>query len=321
MFYEIEMLSEYVDSIISAASEIENREAVTVVIDFNTQETLERISPEYYDNDHKLGNEISRLRECGFKVILNIITDSVPFYNIAQHRRKINEDWCEVVDFVIWGETDSMFPSELFDVIERISDMSSQNEIHRYVINFGDRKNWDKSWDIVTHPKFRDVEYVDEKSWFLYDEASSKSYMSRARMDEINAETTEYDIRVFREPKFDGSCLVISSQLILSGVNIPKAVTHCAEDTSFGTMAKLICGDSFVQFCVVNILRVHNRRHPKKRMYIIGENNPHGFVGDEKGKWWGILEGTSKYNASILGNNQSKFISMSYILNEINELR
>lgn len=321
MFYEIEMLSEYVDSIISASSNVENPESVNVVIDFSTQETLERIDYEFFKNEHKLGSEIVRLRQRGFNVILNRVTNDFPFYNIAQHRRKMNDDWCEVVDFVIWGETDSMFPSELFDVVESISEESSKNGINRYVINFGDRKNWDKSWDIVTHPKFRDVEYVDEKSWFLYDEASSKSYMSRQRMDEINAESAEYDIRVLNEPKFDGSCLIISSQLILAGVNIPKAVTHCAEDTSFGTMAKLICGDSFVQYCVVNILRVHNRRHPKKRMYILGENNPHGFVGDEKGKWWGILEGTSKYNASILGNHQDKFIPLSQILSEINSVK
>ena len=118
-------------------------------------------------------------------------------------------------------------------------------------------------------------------------------------------------------PKFDGSCLVISSNLIKSGVQIPHAITHCAEDTSLAEMAKLIMGNMYRQFCITNILRVHNRRHPKKRLYVKNENNPMGFNGEAKGEWWNVLSNSSKHNLSILLRNQKSFISIDDILQQI----
>ena len=168
---------------------------------------------------------------------------------------------------------------------------------------------------------FENVQYIDRPEWTMVDEASSKSYMSMERMEEINAMAGELDIRILTEPKFDGSCLVISTDLIRAGVLIPHALTHCAEDTSFGEMAKIVLGDSYVQFVIKNILRVHNRRHPRKRNYIKGEDNQMGLAGMSKGAWWDILEKTSKYNLSILRNSQKKFIPLGEVMAQINESR
>ena len=41
------------------------------------------------------------------------------------------------------------------------------------------------------------------------------------------------DIRIIKEPQFDGSCLVISSDLLKKGVNIPHCkIGHLLDDTS-----------------------------------------------------------------------------------------
>ena len=44
--------------------------------------------------------------------------------------------------------------------------------------------------------------------------------MSKKEMDEVNNKSEELDLRVIQEPKFEGSCLVISTDLIKVN-NIP----------------------------------------------------------------------------------------------------
>ena len=73
-----------------------------------------------------------------------------------------------------------------------------------------------------------------------------------------------------------------------------------------------------MQFVIKNILRVHNRRHPKKRLYILNENNPRGFCGDGKGNWWTILHDMSKENLASL-RYQYKTYTMDDVFNKIKE--
>ena len=74
-------------------------------------------------------------------------------------------------------------------------------------------------------------------------------------------------------PKFDGSGLVISSDVVKSGVNIPRSVFFIHEDTAFqNSLIKMFDGN-IPQFVIKNILLVHNRKHPDKRKYIKGEEN------------------------------------------------
>lgn len=321
MFYEIEMLPEYLMSIQLAASNILNKENITCHIDFNVQTYLECVDTEQIsisEIHNKLNDACRTYMEDGVNLVVNLIDMSMPFYNIAQHRRDMNSKYCEVVDYVVWGETDSMFPAEYFYVMEGASEFAKSNKLNRYIVSFADRKNWDSSWDVITHPMFENETYIDTPEWIINNIASSKSYMTYDQMCEINALATEYDLRILNEPKFDGSCLTISSQLILSGANIPIGITHCGEDTSFGVIAKRILGNSYCQFLIKNILRVHNRRHPKKRMYIQDEENPMGFVGKQKGDWWDILENTSKHNLGILCDSQDRLITIDEVLLNIN---
>jgi hypothetical protein len=324
MFYEIEMLSEYIKSIVNMCEGVENPENVTIHFCWNMQEYLESVDLEKISKTQLSKNfseAIKILIEKKFKVIVEERDNDDPFFNIAQYRRELNHQYCEKVDFVIWGETDSMFPREALHAIETIYEYCKSHGHHRYIITFADRVNWDESWDVLTHPLFSKVVYQNDTEWIMNNEASSKSYMTMERMYEINDMYPSYRIDTLYTPKFDGSCLVISSDLIKSGVNIPHALTHCAEDTSFGEMAKIIMGDQYRQYVVRNILRVHNRRHPKKRMYIKGEDNPRGLAGMNKGAWWDILEKTSKFNLAILRNNQQKFVSLQEVIDNIQKIR
>ena len=70
------------------------------------------------------------------------------FTFIHDYRRDLNYNYCKKVDYVVWGETDSFFPREAFQVIEALSRYTDEQNIHRYLLSFSDRKMWDSSWDL-----------------------------------------------------------------------------------------------------------------------------------------------------------------------------
>ena len=320
MFYEIEMLPEYVESCINAMKHIENKDNVTFHFTWNTSEYFERIDISKITEkqlNHKFYEQISRMSHAGLKTVAEFKTNADEVYNIADYRRDLNYKYCTKFDFVLWGETDSFWPKETFDIVEQVNDYALQNNINKYVLFFSERKMWDEGWKVIEHNDFTNVTFIDDDEWPINNLASSKSYMNLEQMYEINNKSKELDVRILNQPKFDGSCLVIKSDLIKSGVNIPQSLLCSGEDTSFADMAKLLLGDQFVQFIVKNILRVHNRRHPKKRLYILNENNPRGFCGkNDKGDWWQILQTMSKQNLSSL-RTQSIIYTMKDVFKKI----
>ena len=78
------------------------------------------------------------------------------------------------------------------------------------------------------------------------------------------------DVQVLNQHKFNGCGLVFSSEVVKSGVNIPKSVFFVHEDTAFMVMIQKVLG-MIPQFVVKNILLVHKRKHKNKRKYIKGE--------------------------------------------------
>ena len=94
--------------------------------------------------------------------------------------------------------------------------------------------------------------------------------MSIEEMNKINSKTTQPEVLTLPTHKFNGCGLVISSEVIKAGVNIPQSVFFVHEDTSFMIMIQKVLGN-IPQYVIRNILNVHNRNHPKKRMYIKGE--------------------------------------------------
>jgi len=304
MFYEIEMLSEYVDACIGMIQEVDNKENVTFHFTWNISEYFEKIdinTISAQELNDKFYSQINRIKQFGSELLVEIKDNNSEVYNIADYRRDLNYKYCTKYDFVLWGETDSFWPKESLTIIEQINDYAISQNINKYVLFFSERKMWDDGWKVIEHNDFTNVQFIDNNDWALNNLASSKSYMTLQQMYEINDKAKELDVRILNIPKFDGSCLVIKSDLIKSGVNIPQSLLCSGEDTSFADMAKLLMGDNFVQFVIKNILRVHNRRHPKKRLYILNENNPRGFCSKEgKGDWWEILEKMSKQNLATL---------------------
>lgn len=323
MFYEIEMFKEYIDACIQSSNEVENKENLHFDFCFNISQYWETIDTDKISVDKlkkQFKIQMDRLKDNGIlNINIDIKDDNNTVYNIAGYRRDLNYNYCDIVDFVLWGETDSLWPKETFQSIESVNGYANENNINRYILTFAYRKMWDDSWKPLEHVDMTDLPFIDGEEWTLSAQESPKSYMTLETMNEINDRYDELDVRILKYPKFDGSCLVISSDLIKSGVNIPHALLCSGEDTSLADMAKLICGDTYIQFIVKNILRVHNRRHPRKRLYIKNEDNPMGWCDERKGNWWEILMNMSKINLSRLKNTQDKFYTFKDVFKEINK--
>ena len=300
MFFEIEMYKDFIDGLINLIDTVENKDNITIDLCFNMSEQIEKIDKNQIDEGQLLGAFYSgtkRLEGCGIKNIKTKVIGKDKFYFHADYRRDLNYNYCKKVDYVMWGETDSFFPKEAFEVIESLSQYTDEQNIHRYMLSFADRKMWDSSWDIMVHPKYENHIFVDDEDGHL-NENQAKSPLSIEKMNEINAETEEFDFRYLNKPQLSGACLVLSSDLIKFGVNIPPCLLY-NDDHGLSIMAQKLCGEDFIQFVCKNIMHVHARRHPQKRLYVLEEDNPHSFINQKNNRFKKFLE-LSKFNIKNL---------------------
>jgi hypothetical protein len=212
----------------------------------------------------------------------------------------------------MWGETDSFFPKEAFQVIETLSEYTKEQNLHRYLLSFSDRKMWDSSWDSLVHVDYEHLEFIDDDKGHL-NPNQAKSPMSIEKMNEINAKVDEFDLTYITKPKISGACLVLSSDLIKSGVNIPSCLLY-NDDEGLSIMCEKLMGEKFIQFICKNILHVHARRHPDKRLYVKGEDNPYSFINKKNEKFQTLLT-LSKRNIETLFTGQGKFFEYNDLKN------
>ena len=315
MFYEIEMLSTYVGGLLNLLSTVDNKENIYLDFSFNTSQFFEQIDTSKTSKDNltdRFEIELSKLKQLP-NLHYKIIDNDNEFYTQTNYRREFNTKYCEKVDYLIWGETDSLFPKEAIMSLEQLTPVVRKQGLYRFIASFADRKLWDDSWDVTVHPKFINHKY-DDKDVDNINQA--KSCMSIEQMNLINSEIKEIDVQTINYPKIDGSCLVLTSDLIKSGVNIPNCFIH-NDDESLSMMAQKILGTNYLQIVFKNVLKVHARRHPNKRMYIANENNPRGFCGKEKGDWWQVFKQMSQHNLNILFNNTGRFYTYEDFKNNI----
>jgi len=306
MFFEVEMYKDFIDGMVNLLETVENRENVTVDLCFNVSEQIEKIDRDKISHKElfdKFDTGVNKITDLGYVVNTRIVGKD-EFYFHTDYRRDLNYNYCKKVDYIMWGETDSFFPKEAFQAIESLSKYAGEQNIHRYLMCFADRKMWDSSWDATVHIDYEYVTYRDDENHHLYlDQA--KSPLSINEMNKINKNVNDFDFRYINYPKIDGSCLVISSDLIKSGVNIPLCLLY-NDDEGLSIMSQKLCGNNFIQFICKNLLKVHARRHPQKRLYVLDEDNPNSF-GDKKHNRFQKFVEISKKNINTLINGGDKF--------------
>src|SRR6056300_947549 len=306
MFYEIDMVEEYLKSLEYALENIENKENVRIEMMWNMSEYFEQceVKQSIYSKIEKL--------EKKYDIVSLFYKDNDNPYTMADYRRELNNK-CNGYDYVIWGESDCLMPRQMFGVLEQLMDHSKSNNINRFITTFAVRKMWDESWRVLEHPKFTDKPYyemdTEEETRLATTSPWSIRYtMSQKEMDEVNQDTDDLDVKMITYPKFDGSGLVISSDLLRSGANIPPAVYMNGDDTGFLESCRLHMGDNYRQFVVKNILKVHNRNHPNKRRYVRDEDqSKNTHFKRNTVNWYKRFNQISKGNLSKLFYSQDRF--------------
>ncbi len=304
-WYEIEILEEYVQSVRNALDIIDRWHRKNVIVHFTlvTNQQLEKINDEVSMKDIEkrfieiMKKDAKPQRKC-FRYD---IKDSL--HTIADYRREFNERFCEEADVLMWGETDSLIPRETFQILDNLHN-NVKDSTPKYVSFFGTCKMWDDSWKVVEHTDFTDKPHIDND----YDNWWSLKYtMSLDEMYNINSKVEDLDVQVLDQHKFNGCGLVISSDVIKSGVNIPRSVFFVHEDTAFRMMIRKVLGN-IPQYQIKNILLVHNRNHPKKRMYVSGERLD-GTMNEKRrsNDWYVKANKMSEQNTYNLFNNQRIF--------------
>ena len=306
MWFEIEMFEDFINGMINLLEPVKTKDNITIDLCFNLSEKVENIDTKQIDKNQllaKFNNNVNRLKKVHPNVVWKV-HDNDEFYFHADYRRDLNYNYCKKVDYVMWGETDSFFPKEAFQVIETLSDYTKQQNIHRYILSFSDRNMWDASWNPLVHVDYRDIQFIDDEKGHL-NPNQAKSPMSIDKMNQINAKADDFDFSYIQYPKISGACLVLSSDLIKSGINIPSCLLY-NEDEGLTIMAERLLGQNFMQFVCQNVLHVHARRHPNKRMYVKGENNPHSFINQKNSNFQKLLN-FSKQNIQTLFTGKGKF--------------
>ena len=306
MWFEIEMYADFINGMVNLLETVENKENVTIDLCFNLLQHFEKIDEDIVDEEYltvQFFDGVRRIEDLGYEVVAKVV-DEDEFYFHADYRRDLNYNYCKKVDYVMWGETDSFFPKEAFQVIETLSKYTDEQNIHKYLLSFADRKMWDASWDPLVHVDYRDIEFIDDDKGHL-NPNQAKSQLPIETMNEINAKADEFDFGMIQQPKISGACLVLSSDLIKFGVNIPLCLLY-NDDEGLSIMCEKLLGQNFMQFICQNVLHVHARRHSQKRLYIKGEDNPYSFINQKNENFQEFLK-LSKENIQKLMTGQGKF--------------
>lgn len=220
---------------------------------------------------------------------VNLRTES-SLYTIADYRRQFNDRYCDLADVLVWGETDMLVPKQAFQSLHMLHE-SQSTTTPKYIATFAICKMWDDTWKPLEHVQFTDFEHSDSKEdwWGLnYD-------MTIDEMNTFNDSIEQLDVCVISPHKFNGCGLVISSEVIKAGVNIPRSVFFVHEDSSFMMMTNKVLGD-IPQYHFRNLLMVHTRKHKDKRNYIAGETGE--TVGQKRNsnKWYTVANRMCEQN-------------------------
>ena len=283
------MFEEYLDSLVCSIGEQKDKVFIDMCLCIN--QDLEQID----DQADMLTYVIEKyLKVCNsYRLQGYDITSSITkeLYTIADYRRDFNERYCEAADIIFWGESDMLVPSQAIETILSLH-TAVKDQTPKWLGFFATCKMWDDSWKVLEHPKLTDLPR-DPYAWY-----GTRAYMEYSKMEEINSDVTSPDILSTYNYKFNGCGLIMSSELIKSGINIPRSVFFTHEDTALMNNMLVTFGNQQIPFYIIkNILLVHNREHPRKRRYVKGETGENINEQRKSNAWYRVASEMSKHNA------------------------
>ncbi len=311
-WYEIELIEEYLQSVKNSVDVIDNKENIIIDLYFNCSQELEKVDEEQITISEIKSKYKAILKKLfgdleyggyNMKSYINEVSNSM--YTIADYRRDFNDKYCTEVDVLMWGESDSLIPKQTFQILDNLH-TSVKEKTPKYVSFFSTCKMWDESWEVLEHPEFTVKPFIDgdDKNWW-----SLRYNMNIDEMNSFNDKVEELEIKVINQYKFNGCGLVMSSDIVKSGVNIPKSSFFIHEDTAFMLQLQRLFGGEIPQYVIKNILLVHNRKHTKKRSYVEGELKSDDVSGGRLRHYWYKKASDMSHHNCYNMFNQSKTYS------------
>jgi hypothetical protein len=296
-WYELDIIASYTESLQAAIQAYEGEIIVDVAVSMNRDLEKPNLTE---DEFWKLEEKIYDVFKNSLGINNYQIRSTESLYTIADYRREFNDKYCDKVDVLVWGESDMLVPKPMFQSLDGLH-QSWADQTPKYLATFAGCKMWDDSWKELEHPDFTNFKHSDSKEdwWSLnYD-------MSLEEMNSFNDKVEDLDVRVIQPHKYNGCGLVISSEVIKSGVNIPKSAFFVHEDTAMMLMTQKVLG-MIPQYHFKNVLMVHNRKHKDKRNYIAGETG--NTVGQKRNsnKWYTVANQMCEQNVYNMFNSQYK---------------
>jgi len=298
-WYEADIVSEYFKSLRESVDLYEGEVEVNILLSVN--EDLEKC-----ESEDVMAHCVKAITYAAakYKLELSMTPDLT---TISDYRRMFNDSYCERVDVLVWGESDMLVPKQMFISLDGLH-QSQSNQTPKYLATFAGCKMWDESWKALEHLEFTNFSHSDSKEdWW------SVNYdMTIDEMNSFNDTVTDLDVQIIQPHKFNGCGLVISSEVIKSGVNIPRAAFFVHEDTAMMLMTQKLLGN-IPQYHFKNILLVHNRKHKDKRNFIAGEVG--NTIGQKRNsnKWYTIANQMCEQNVYNMFNPDYK----SYTWNDV----
>jgi len=307
-WFEIEMVREYIFSLEKALENFDDQ--VLIDFTFNINQQLEKINPDVITLEELVAKFQTLIKD--LPNVTYSINDS--FIAISDYRRGFLDKYCDKAEVLIQGESDSLIPKQTFQVLNLLH-QQVKDQTPKYIATFGINKMWDNSWKPLEHTEFTDKPFIhnDEKNWW-----SIRYTMSQEEMDSFNDNVESLEIINIKPHKFNGCGLIISSEAVKAGVNIPKGAFFI-DDTALQAMAHKLLPD-MPQYHFKNILIVHNRKHPKKRSYILNEENIDYIDNKRKStEWYNIANEFCKINDANIFNPAHKFFTWDDVWEIVNQ--
>ena len=266
-WYEIDIIEEYINSLKDAIKTYDGFINIDCMVSMNQQLEKTNLSDVDFESiETKIFSLFHDIQRVNDNVLVHV-NSTTSLYTIADYRREFNTKYCDIADVLIWGESDMLVPKQMFIALDSLHRTQSK-VTPKYLATFGICKMWDTSWEQLEHTEFNNKPFIenDYTNWW-----SLKYTMTAEEMNSFNDKIDQLDVRMISPHKYNGCGLVISSEVIKAGVNIPKSVFFVHEDTAFMLMSQKVLGN-IPQYHFKNILLVHNRNHPNKRNHIMGES-------------------------------------------------
>tara|TARA_R110002153_G_scaffold167263_1_gene319922 strand:- start:130 stop:1113 length:984 start_codon:yes stop_codon:yes gene_type:complete len=313
-WYECNIIEEYVNSLKDALDQYKGQ----VIVDFTIlgNQDLEKCISEEQLN--KCIKQIKSICAGNLTTVGSINFGNIRYidklHTIADYRREFLEKYHSQVDILIQGESDALMPKQTFTVLDMLHEQV-KDSTPKYIATFGINKMWDSSWKPLEHIEFTDKPFInnDEKNWW-----SIRYTMTKEEMDKFNDKIEDLNIVNIKPHKFNGCGLIISSEAVKAGVNIPKGAFFI-DDTALQNMAHQLL-PNMPQYHFKNILIVHNRKHPNKRSFILNEDTI-DYIDDKRKStdWYNVANEFCKINDANIFNPNHRFYTWDDVWKNINK--